>query len=213
MTKNTSNLKYTFFLVLFLITACANEIIIVGPNDPSPLPTAPSSLQELVISLSSADYRVRLAAIYALSEIGPSAEPAVDALTQNLSHDFSDVRVASADALGAIEEGAKSAVPALIKMLCFDEYVHARVSAAKALGKIGDTSAVPFLADILTNTENYKHLSIASAFALAQLTNQAFPDSQPGTHGYQLNENGEPLLVIAAREWWQKKGQYQDWGK
>lgn len=213
MTTRSSALAVIGILALCL-NACGDRGIVIGPHDPSPLPTAPSTIPELIASLSDPDYRVRLVATYALRNMGPAAEPAVPALIVTLSDDVSDIREASADALGEIGPKAAPAVPALIEVLRSDEYVHARVSAADALGKIGDVSAVPALADILWDQEAqkaYKFIPIQAAQAIAQLTGNQFPDSEPGPHGYRLNDDGEPLIVIAAREWWESEGKHQEW--
>jgi hypothetical protein len=196
------------------LNACVDRDIVIGPHDPSPLPTAPSTTSELIASLSDPDYRVRLFAIYALRDMGPAAELAIPVLILTLSDDVSDIRVSSADALGEIGPKAAPAVPSLIEVLRSDDFVHARVSAAKALGKIGDISAVPALADILWDQdaqEAYISIPIKAAQAIAQLTGNQFPDSEPGPHGYRLNDDGKPLIVIAAREWWESEGQYQEW--
>lgn len=207
--------KLTAIGVLALcLNACVDRDITVGPNDPSPLPTAPSSMPELIESLSDSDYRVRLAATYALKDMGQAAEPAVSALIVALSDDVSDVRASAADALGEIGPRAAPAVPALIEVLRSDDFVHARAEAAEALGKIGEVSAVPALADILYDQEGqeaYSFILIKAAQAIALLTDNSFPDSEPGPHGYRLNDDDVPLIVIAAKEWWENEGQYQEW--
>lgn len=194
--------------------ACTRHDIVIGPHDSSPLPTAPPTIDELIESLSNPDYQVRLVATYTLRDMGSNAAPAVPALIVTLSDDVSDVRASSANALGEIGPGAAPAVPALVNVLRLDVYVHARAAAAEALGKIGDASAVPTLAEILWDREAqeaYISIPIKAAQAIAQLTGEQFPDSEPGPHGYRLNEDGEPLIVIAAREWWESEGKYQEW--
>ena len=201
-------------ILILCLNACVDRDIVIGPHDPSPLPTAPSTIPELIASLSDPNYRVRLVATYALRNMGSAAEPAVPALIVTLSDDVSDIRASSADALGEIGPKAAPAVPALIEMLRSDEYVQARAEAAEALGKIGDVSAVPALADILWDQEAeeaYKFIPIQAAQAIAQLTGNPFPDSKPGTHGYRLNDSGEPLIVVAARGWWESEGKFKEW--
>lgn len=213
MTTRSSTLFVIGILALCL-KACVNRDVVIGPHDPSPLPTAPSSIPDLIASLSDPDYRVRLVATFALRDMGPAAKTAVPALIVTLSDDVSDIRASSADALGEIGPKAAPAVPVLIEILRSDEYAHARVSAAESLGKIGDVCAVPALANILWDREAkeaYRFIPIAAAQAIAQLTGNQFPDSEPGPHGYRLNDNGEPLIVIAAREWWESEGKYQEW--
>lgn len=201
-------------MIAFCLSGCLSRSVVFGPHNPSPSPTAPSTIPELIESLSDPNYQVRLVATYALRKMGGAAEQAVPALTATLSDDVSDVRASAADALGEIGPGAALAVPALIEILRSDDFVHARTSAAKALGKIGDTSAVPALAEILWDQkaqEAYKFIPINAAKAIAWLTDNQFPDSGRGSHGYRVNDDGEPLIVIAAREWWEREGQYQEW--
>lgn len=192
-------------------SACTGDNVVIGPHNPGPLPTAPSTMPDLIASLSDPDYQVRLASIYALMDMGPAAEPAVSALIIVLSDDVSDVRTAAAYALGGIGPAGASAVPALVQVLRSDEYGHARVAAAESLGRIGDTSAVPILAEVLWDQEAHMSLHIKASQAIAWLTGADFPDCEPGPHGYKLNDEGEPLIVMAAREWWMGEGQYQEW--
>lgn len=199
---------------MWSLNACMSSDIVIGPHNPSPLPTAPSTMPELIISLSAPDYQVRLSAICALRDLGPSAESAVPALIVTLSDDASDIRIASAEALGEIGPKAALAVPTLVERLRLDDSVHTRVSAAEALGKIGDTSVVPVLASILweqETRETYISIPIKAAQAIALLTGNQFPDSAPGPHGYKMNEEGVPLIITAAQKWWESEGQYQEW--
>jgi HEAT repeat protein len=140
--------------------------------------------------------------------MGPAAEPAVPALTQNLYHDNFEVRRAAAEALGKIGPAAQSSVPVLIVTLLEDSFVHARGAAAEALGPIGQTIAVPALAAALADPSD--SVQVASAISLASLTGQEFPDLNT-KGGYSLNQEGIPIIVAAAREWWQKEGRYQGW--
>jgi len=209
-----ANVLAVLGLLALCLSSCGNGSIVIGPHDPAPLPTAPSTISELISSLSDPDYRIRLVATCALGNMEPAAEPAVPALMAALSDDVSDIRESAADALGEIGPNAASAVPALIEILRSDDSVHARVSAAEALGKIGDDRAVPALADILWDQEaeeEYISIPIKAAQAIAQLTGNPFPDSEPGPHGYTLNDDGKPLIVIAAREWWEREGRLQEW--
>jgi HEAT repeat protein len=172
-------------------------------------------MPELLVSLSDSDYRVRLVAIAALRNMGTAAEPAVPALIVTLTDDVSDVRVVSAEALGAIGSRASPAVPALINALRSDDHGAVRASAAEALGKIGDACSVPILAEILQEPRSNENLSIQIeiAQAIARLTHNQFPNAEPGLHGYKLNEEGEPIIVVAAQEWWQEEGKFRYWGE
>lgn len=214
MEKNLNVLLTIIGIFALCLSACSENGLVIGPHDPSPSPTAPSTLPELIESLSDSDYRVRLAATYALRDKGPTAKQAVPALITALSDEVGDVRASSADALGEIGPKAASAVPMLIGVLQSDEFAHARAEAAEALGKIGDPGAVPALANTLWDQEaqeEYSFILIEAAQAIARLTDNSFPDSEPGPHGYRLNEDGIPLIIIAARKWWETEGQYQEW--
>lgn len=172
-----------------------------------PPPTPPNTLPELIKVLSGPNDEARIGAARVLGSMGPEAEAAVPALTKALYTEGPyDVRQAAAWALGEIGPAAKSAVPALIVVLLTD-FVHARRAAALALGKIGDTAAIPSLAQSLKDEDS--GVSIQAAEAISMMTGEKFPDV--GGTGYSLDENGVPQIVKAAREWWEQEGQYQDW--
>ncbi len=176
-----------------------------------PPPTPPATLPELIAVLSGYNAEARIGAARALGAMGSDAEVAVPALTRNLYYNGAgDVREAAAWALGEIGPGAKSAVPVLIVVLLTDS-MHARKEAAIALGKIGDPAAIPALASSLYDESPW--VRIASAEAIAQLTDQSFPGAPPSNGGgYILNEEtGEAIIVLAAREWWENEGWQQDW--
>ena len=78
----------------------------------------------------------RSAAAYAISGIGPAAEPSVPDLVARLQDDSPNVRYAAAWALGEIGPAAKEAIPALERARAEDEHVDVRWSAKKALRKI-----------------------------------------------------------------------------
>jgi HEAT repeat protein len=139
-------------------------------------------------------------------------------LTVVLSDDVTDVRAAAAYVLGDIGAvAAPAATPALVRMLKTDETAAARVAAAEALGKLEDTRAVPFLAAVLYYAEDLysegasQSLMIEAAQSLAYLTGNPFTDSAPGPHGYRLNSDGMPVLVVEARDWWETEGRFQEW--
>lgn len=172
-------------------------------------PTPPTTLPELIASLTSDNDVARIVAAKVLADMGPKAEPAVFALIQNLSYQGnSEVRESAARALGAIGPAAKSAVPQLTRLLLTD-FVNVQSAAAVALGQIGDTSAVPALAQGLN--DRYIEVSIDSAESIAILANQEFPDFN--STSYSLDENGVPLIVKAAQEWWRHEGQYRNWSQ
>ena len=172
-------------------------------------PTAPSTLPAVVDALSSYSAEARIAAALALSKYGKEAVVAVPALIQNLYYESTpDVRRAAAIALGELGPDGQSAVPDLIHVLQADEAVQVRISAAEALGQIRAPSSVPTLAAGLY--EESTELTIVSSVSIALITGARFPDAH-SEHGYRLNEEGVPLIVVSARRWWEQEGKSQNW--
>jgi hypothetical protein len=169
--------------------------------------TLPANINGLIIVLQGQDIEARIQAARVVGGMGPGAEAAVPALTQNLNHPYFEVRRAAVEALGNIGPAAKSSIPVLIVTLLTDSYVHARVSAAISLGEIGETICIPALATSLEDESD--SVQVRSAIVIGLLTGQEFPDLNGP--GYSLNEDGIPLIVIAARKWWENDGRYQDW--
>jgi hypothetical protein len=173
-------------------------------------PTPPRTLPELIAVLSSQDGIARASAAEALTSMGARAEPAVPVLIENLRHDNSDVRFAVARALGAIGPAADPAVSILIEMLRSGEYISDRSVAAEALGKIGDTTTVPVLAQALYDPDI--GVGQTAAEALAELTGQVFPEYYTTDQGrFGVDTNGISWIVVKAREWWEQKGRHQEW--
>jgi HEAT repeat protein len=199
-------------LMLLSMMGCTGPLPVEGTTV---LPTAPATLPEVIDALSSYSAEARITAALALSKYGKEAVEAVPALIQNLHYETtSDVREAAAIALGRLGPDARNAVPDLIDMLQNDNSVNVRSAAAEALGQIGDPLAVPALASILHEKEVAGRtniwLAIHSAVSIAQITGEKFPDADL-QDGHRLNEEGIPLVAIAAREWWEKEGQFQNW--
>lgn len=134
------------------------------------------------------------------------------------------VRQAAARALGAI--GDPVAVPyLLLVLLSDDEEVWVRRSAAIALAHYGPEAvcAVPYLVSLLDSPES--NVRISAAIVIGQATGNRFPDGERdnwmheyesggysvGPWQFEESADGEYLIVIAAREWWQEDGQYQEW--
>jgi HEAT repeat protein len=185
-----------------------------APVEEEDLPTPASTVAKLIGDVSSEDPGVRLVSIYALGNFGDAAVPAIPALIANLYYEENfEVRKAAAEVLGKLGPLAESALPDLITVLRNrDEYFHARVAAAESLGKINDPGAVPALADALyyEGLSGSDGIAITSAKSIARITGEQFRDVD--SLGYALDENGIPLIVLDARNWWQEVGQFQEWG-
>jgi HEAT repeat protein len=98
---------------------------------------AATALPQLVNGLQDSDDQVKMAAAWAISQIGPSANlSAVKALEQTLSDSNPRVRSLAAVALKGIGLRAVDAVPQLITALN-DPIAFVRAPAADALGAIG----------------------------------------------------------------------------
>jgi HEAT repeat protein len=147
-------------------------------------------------------------------QFGEAAVAAVPALIENLHNETLDVREAAAVALGRLGPDARDAVPDLIGVLQDSMGVHVRAEAARALGRIGDPSAVPALAATLYEEEVFGrssiNLDVYCAASISLIADLSLPDGHL-VGGHQLNEEGVPLVVIAAREWWESEGIHQAW--
>ena len=196
--------KNLFFAAIFMVSCQSYPLI-----EYSPAPTPPDTIPELIEVLSGDNDVARIGAAYALASKGSTSAPAVPALIENLYYDgVYDVREASAAALGAIGPVAKQSVPDLINVLNND-FIFVRRAAAGSLGQIGDTSAVPFLVMALDDDDS--GVAILVAKSIEVLTNQEFPGRYGDNAGHLLDENGIPIIALAAKEWWEKEGQYQEW--
>jgi hypothetical protein len=206
----------SLLVITVLLAGCVSSQESISVELTTEPPTAPTTLPEAIEGLSSYSAETRITAIYSLPRFGEEAVIAVPLLIQNLQYETtSDVREAAAIILGEFGLDARSAVPELINVLQNDVSVNVRSAAAEALGQIGDSAAIPTLVDILYEKETQgltnPELSINSARSIALITGQNFPDVD-GEHGYQLNEQNVPLIVIAAQEWWETEGKFQKWG-
>jgi hypothetical protein len=216
------NNKIIFVAIIgLLLSSCGGSAQSISTSTPSstptpeiaveehpPPPTPPSTIPELIDVLMG-DYgdEARIGAAYALGEMGEKATPAIPALIKNLFHDGPyEVRLQAAWALGEIGPNAQSSVPMLIAVM-FKDFVHVRRAAAEALGKIGDVSTIPALVQALDDEHSF--VGIYAAESIAILANQDFPEV--GASGFTLDENGVPLIVKAAKLWWEQNGQFQDW--
>jgi HEAT repeat protein len=201
-------------LMLTFLASCSQRstATTIPPMEIAPLPTAASTLPELVRNMSSNDMTIRLVSTYKLREYGDEAIVAMPALISNLYVDDSEVRIAATIALKNLGPNAQSATSDLVWVLHNDKYIHASAEAADALGFIAGRSVIPDLATELFAENPYQSYDIAipSAKSIARITGERFTDFD-STAGYTLDRDGTPLIVVDARKWWQEIGQYQDW--
>lgn len=202
-------------LVLLLTSCIANPTSkatseVVAEYVPKPTPA--DNLPELVKNLLSDEAVVRHVSAHALKKYGKDATIAIPALINNLYYtNSSDVQSSAAEALGDLGPDAQKAVPDLVAILHRDNqnYVVCYYI-IEALGKIGSKRAVPALIGILYNEDRIsKRLAPTSALSIAQITGEKFVDSDD--YGFILNNEGEALLVIDVRTWWEEKGKYLEW--
>lgn len=97
----------------------------------------------LIAALNDKDAEVRGAAAVSLGDHADSA--AVTSVTTALSDKSAFVRSRAAHALGVNGNAATSAVPALIRLLTSDGDNEVKRQSCRALGSIGDRSALPAL--------------------------------------------------------------------
>jgi hypothetical protein len=113
----------------------------------------PAAVPGLITAPRNAKTEIRVGAVEALKQFGPTAAPAVPALMTALHDAEAEVRWVAGEALGQI---GLSAVPALITALGHPE-AKVRQNVAFALGRIGPAAAaaVPALITTLSDAEVY----------------------------------------------------------
>jgi hypothetical protein len=178
-----------------------------GELEASPVPT-PSSLEEAISYMHSYTAEERIVGMWAVLDYRSRALDVIPLITQNLYYQPTDeVRSNAARVLEQLGPIANQAVPDLIDVLQNDSSINVQIDAAAALGTIGDKKAVPILAQQLYQEDRF--LSIYFAKSIALITAERFPDAD-SQGGYRVR-GGVPLIVSAARDWWEKIGQYQNW--
>ena len=215
LTATDRQLRLLLWIALYLVISGCRTVsaVTISPTSPVELsngspPAIPTSIPDLITALSSSSAEVRIGAAHRLGNMGPAAQPAVPALARNLNYPHTyDVREAAAEALGAIGPTAKPSIPVLIVVLLTDSSLHVRRASAEALERIGDVSAIPALASGLADQDS--GVEVQCAKAIAALAHQDFPDANSTI--YRVGNDGVPLIVTAAREWWQSEGQTQTW--
>jgi hypothetical protein len=209
MTKLT---KLLFFVLTYTLalSGCVRSNSVSSPPvelEASPVAT-PSTFQQALVYMKSQSSDERILGMWAILGYPDKSQEALPIIVQNLYYQQSlDVRSAAARVLGELGPLASTAASDLIKVMQTDSSSDVRVDIAITLGKINNLSAVPALAGNLEE-EDYD-LAAFSAQSIARLTGENFPDSD--STGFRLNEQGIPLIIIVAREWWNDKGQYSDW--
>lgn len=117
--------------------------------------------------LVSRNGQVRVAAVEALSLIGPTAAD-VPALLKTSRESTSGASEAAVRALGLVGAGAKDAVPRLIDLLMTGDQ-ETRIAAAEALGRIGLPSAAPAIPKLKDSVRGNPALAPAVKKSLEQL--------------------------------------------
>ncbi len=116
----------------------------------------PQALPDLLRAASHQNWKVRMAAVDAISEVFPPTSESIAALNRALEDENDWVRRHAADALGTLGPAAGAAAEALAGLLQ-DEKPYVRINAATALMKLGPaaSSAVPALAAALWDSDRY----------------------------------------------------------
>jgi len=177
-------------------------------------PTPADNLDELINGLASDDVLVQITSTKEILKYGDAAERAIPILITNLSSDSSTLRINTIVALEELDKSSKMSISDLLWVLENDDHPYVRIYAANALGELKDTKAIPILAHQLFE-ENWKwvpedkRVALECAVAIAKITKEDFTDAEQ--LGYTLNEEGVPYILIDARNWWIKEGQFQDW--
>lgn len=114
------------------------------------------AVEALLGMAGNAEEQVRLAAVDALGDLGPTAAVAVPVLAGALGDESGWVRRHAAEALGFVGAAAGDAAPALAEALR-DERPYVRFNAATALARIGPgaAAAVPALVQTLGDADRY----------------------------------------------------------
>lgn len=137
---------------------------------------APSAIPGLIDALQDSLHpHTREHAAQILGAFGPSAHPAVPALTLALADSSDGVRSDAAAALGQIGPAAASATQALVR-LAADPRPTVRRSAISALGRVAapEDTVVPLFATALA-TDSSADVRVVAAYALAALGEKALP--------------------------------------
>jgi len=179
-------------------------LALAGQDDP-----LKQDIDQAIKRLSQAGSLDSFAARLELEEIG---RPAVPALVNELKRTDASpaAKRAACEVLGRIRDPRKEAVEALVARLRDgDEYGESvAAAAARALGLIGDPSAIPALIDVLKSkavdtdkvlkAETIKSLGILRAKDAAELLRKALDDKK--TASVAENDDVAPLVAAAAAD-------------
>lgn len=170
------------------------------------LPT-PASVAQVATYIKSNDPAERIAGMWASLNYPDNGDDMLPLIVENLYYSDVEVKINAAKVLGELGAPANSAVPNLLAILESDDSIEILIEVTIALGAIGNKSAVPFLAkNLYTSNEQ---LAVYSAKSISQLTGVSFPDAN--SSGYHKDGNGNLYILLVAKGWWEKEGQYEDW--
>jgi hypothetical protein len=167
-------------------------------------PDAASALDELAKALSDRDPNVRIAAVWALSQMESAGTGAVSGLRRSLADPDPRVRSLSAVALRSIGPKAVDAVPELIQALN-DPAAYVRAPAADALGSIGPAAkaAVPALGERLLATVEQTYVLRSAAAALGNIgpdAASALPELQRALTMYRVKNTAQEAILKIKKE-------------
>lgn len=210
MTKLTKLIFFVLTYTLALSGCVRNNSVSAPPVELEASPVAtPSTFQQALVYMKSQSSDERILGMWAMLDYPDKSQEALPIIVQNLHYQENPaVRSAAARVLGELGPLATAAVFDLITVMQSDSSSDVRIDIAISLGNIGDRGAVPALAGNLEKDYNF---AAFSAKSISQITGENFPDSK--SSGFRLNDEGVPLIVIAAREWWNNTGQFEDWPK
>ncbi len=197
-------------IIFLLIGSCIQKPKISEPDELNVIPISTPSSYDQAINYLNGSAEERIAGCWTLANnYSDHYLEFIPLVINNLHYQpTSDVRENSAKVLGELGTTAKISVPNLIEVMENDNSNNARIEAAIALGKIKDSRAMPALSKIL-DSKNI-HLSISAAKSMSKITGVIFPDSN-STGGYSINNEGKPLIVVAAKKWWTDSGSKMKW--
>lgn len=205
--------KITLIFSAIICSCLIGCVHMISPTPPveletTPIPT-PSSFDDIVNYINSEIQEQQIVGMWAALGYQGETPITIPLIIHNLYDPVSEVRLNAAKVLGEFGTLADQSVPDLIIVLQRDDAVDVQVEVAMALGKIGNKKAVPPLASNLFGYKSF-NLAIYSAKSISMITGEVFPDSD-SRGGYRVNDQGVPLIVIAAQEWWEETGKYLEW--